>query len=171
MSAVFLGTLLLFLPPLHAPLPIGTEFFPASDEGQIRMPIRLPVGSSLEETKKVVEKVEESFSRMFPSYRLSNHTGGFGQGHGSLQRKVFRPHMGNRLLTLVPQAERDRSSEVIARMLREKVRRFPAPSSPSIPGGIISRVINIGADEPIDIEVLGYELDTGTPLGRKLKRS
>jgi CzcA family heavy metal efflux pump len=171
-SAVFMGTLLLFLPPLLSigpGLPIGTELFPPSDEGQIRMAIRLPVGSSLEETKKVVEKVEKIVFENVPELQAMNTRAGSGRGMGVFGGRFAGPHVGNVFLTLVPQAERERSSEGIARMLREKARQIPGALVTVNPGGIVSRVINIGADEPIDVEVLGYDIAEGSRLAKQVE--
>lgn len=172
-SAVFFGTLLIFLPPLLGigpGLPIGTELFPASDEGQIRMPIRLPVGSSLEETKRVVAQVEKTIFENVPELQALNTRAGSGRGMGVFSGRFAGPHVGNAFLTLVPKMERERSSDEIARVLREKTRQIPGAIINVYPGGLVSRVINIGSDEPIDVEVLGYDLNTGTRLAKEVEQ-
>jgi HAE1 family hydrophobic/amphiphilic exporter-1 len=172
-STIFVGSLLLFLPPLLSigpGLQIGTELFPPSDEGQIRMSIRLPVGSSLEETKKVMDRVERIIFENVPELQAMNTRAGSGRGMGVFGGRFSGPHTGNAYITLVPQRERQRSSEMIARVLREKVRQIPGALITVNPGGIISRVINIGADEPIDVEVLGYDLETGSRLARDVEQ-
>ena len=159
---VFAGTL--FLVPL-----IGTELFPSSDEGQIRMSIRLPVGSSLEETKKVVEQVEEiAFEEVLEMKSLWARAGS-GRGRSAIFSGRFSgPHVGRASLMLVDQSDRDRSSELISRKLREKVRRIPGVIISVFPGGIVSRVITFGMDEPIDIEILGYDLAHGSRLAKEI---
>ena len=171
-AAVFVGTLLLFLPPLLSigpGLPIGTEYFPSSDEGQIRMSVRLPVGSSLEETKKVMEQVEEiTFSEVSELESLWARTGS-GRGRSVIFSGRFAgPNTGNANITLVEQSKRERSSETISRSLREKFRKIPGTVITVFPGGIVSRVIMFGADEPIDIEILGYDLATGSQLAKEV---
>jgi hydrophobe/amphiphile efflux-1 (HAE1) family protein len=171
-STIFAGTLFLFLPPLLGVgpgLPIGTELFPASDEGQLRMSIRLPVGSSIEETKKVMDRVERTTFENVPELQALNTRSGSGRGMGIFSGRFAGPHVGNAFLTLVPKGERERSSEDIARILREKVRQIPGATIMVYPGGLISRVINIGSDEPIDVEVLGYELEAGTRLAKEVE--
>lgn len=159
----FAGSLLLI--PL-----LGTEFFPPSDEGQVRMSLRLPVGSSLEETKKVMEEVEEVVFSDVPELRSLWARAGTGRGRSVIFGGRFAgPHTGTASLMLVDQSERERSSEEIARSLREKVRRIPGALIHVFPGGIISRVISFGADEPISVEIVGYDLATGTRLAREVE--
>lgn len=160
--AVFLGTLLLI--PL-----MGTELFPPSDEGQVRMSIRLPVGSSLEETKRVMDQVEEVVFDEVPELKSFWARAGSGRGRSVIFGGRFAgPHTGMASLMLVDQSERKRSAETIARRLRERVNHIPGSKITVFPGGIISRVITFGADEPIDVEILGYDLATGSRLAREV---
>jgi HAE1 family hydrophobic/amphiphilic exporter-1 len=159
---VFAGSL--FLIPL-----IGTEFFPASDEGQVRMSMRLAVGSSLEETKKVVEEVEEIVFSEVPELKSLWGRAGSGRGRSVIFSGRFAgPHNGTASLMLVDQSGRERSSEAIARSLREKVRNIPGAVIIVSPGGIISRVMSFGSDEPISVEILGFDLATGSRLAREV---
>ncbi len=160
---IFGGTLLLI--PL-----IGTEFFPSSDEGQVRMGIRLPPGSSLEETKRVIEKVEGIVFSEVPETESLWARAGSGRGRSVIFSGRFAgPHTGSASIMLADQSERKRPSEMIARSLREKLGNIPGTIITVFPGGIVSRVITFGADEPIDVEILGYDLATGSRLAREVE--
>ncbi len=81
---IFVGTL--FLIPL-----LGTDFFPKTDEGQLRMTVRLPVGSSLDETVKAVGKVEGIVFEEVPELKSLWARAGSGKGEVCpLQRSVCR---------------------------------------------------------------------------------
>jgi hydrophobic/amphiphilic exporter-1 (mainly G- bacteria), HAE1 family len=158
---VFIGTL--FLIPL-----IGTEFFPASDEGQLRMNLRLPVGTPVEETKRVMDKVEGIIFQDVPElYSLWTRSGS-GRGAGIFSGRFSGPHTGSATVMLVDQSDRDRSSDTVAASLRGKVRGIPGAIVTVYPGGIVSRVITLGADEPIDVEIVGYDLSAGSRLAREV---
>lgn len=49
---ILIATVMLIMPRL------GFEFFPASDEGQVQASLEMPVGTRLEETDKVVRRIE-----------------------------------------------------------------------------------------------------------------
>ena len=160
---IFIGTL--FLIPL-----LGTEFFPSTDEGQLRMAIRLPVGSSLDETVKVVNKVEGIIFEEVPELKSLWSRSGSGTGGNVIFSGRFAgPHTGNASLMLVDQSERDRSSDMVARSLREKIRQIPGATFSIYPGGLVTRIITFGNDDPIDVEILGYELSTGSRLAREVE--
>ena len=158
---IFVGTLLLI--PL-----IGTEFFPASDEGQLRIALRLPVGSPMEETKRVMNRVEGIVFQDVPElYSLWSRSGS-GRGAGIFSGRFSGPHTGSASVMLVDQSDRDRSSEAVAASLRQKVRGIPGAIISVNPGGIVSRVMTFGADEPIDVEILGYDMATGSRLAKEV---
>jgi len=158
---IFAGTLLLI--PL-----IGTEFFPASDEGQLRIALRLPVGSPMEETKRVMSKIEGIVFQDVPElYSLWSRSGS-GRGAGIFSGRFSGPHTGSASVMLVDQSDRDRSSETVAASLRQKVREIPGAIISVNPGGIVSRVMTFGADEPIDVEILGYDMATGSRLAKEV---
>ncbi len=158
---IFVGTL--FLIPL-----IGTEFFPASDEGQLRMTLRLPVGTPVEETKRVMDKVEGIIFQEVPElYSLWTRSGS-GRGAGIFSGRFSGPHTGSVSAMLVDQSNRDRSSEMVAATLRGKVRDIPGAIITVYPGGIVSRVMTFGSDEAIDVEIVGYDLAMGSRLGKEV---
>jgi HAE1 family hydrophobic/amphiphilic exporter-1 len=160
---IFVGTL--FLIPL-----IGTDFFPNIDEGQLRMTIRLPVGSSVDGTVKVMSKVEGIIFDDVPELKSLWARAGSGKGRSVIFSGRFAgSHTGNASLMLVEQTERSRSSEMISRSLREKLRQIPGATVSIYPGGLISRIITFGNDDPIDVEILGYDLATGSRLAREVE--
>jgi len=160
---IFVGTL--FLIPL-----IGTDFFPKIDEGQLRMTIRLPVGSSLDETVKVIGKVEDIVFEEVPELKSLWARAGSGKGRGVIFSGRFAGnHTGMSSVMLVDQKERSRSSDMVSSSIRERVRQIPGAIVSIYPGGLISRIITFGSDDPIDVEILGYGLATGTRLGKEVE--
>jgi hypothetical protein len=95
---------------------IGTEFFPATDEGQFRVFVRLPVASAVEKTQAVVSQVENIIFEEVPEIKTLSTRAGSGGGMGG--GRFSGPHVGNVQAMLVDQSERNRSSETIARTLR-----------------------------------------------------
>jgi HAE1 family hydrophobic/amphiphilic exporter-1 len=164
---VFLVTMSFLLLGLTNVIPfIGTEFFPATDESQFRVSVRLPVASPLEKTKEVVDQVEGIVFEEVPEIKALSTRAGVG-GMGG---RFTGLHVGNLQAMLVDKSERNRSSEDIARTLREKFRSIPGVFINVNTGGLISRVMSFGTDDPIDVEVLGFDLNTGTLLAREVEQ-
>ncbi|MFX8930007.1 efflux RND transporter permease subunit, partial [Acinetobacter baumannii] len=49
---------------------IGTDFFPVSDVGILKLHVRAPTGSRLEETEKLVAQVEDTIREIVPAKEL-----------------------------------------------------------------------------------------------------
>jgi multidrug efflux pump subunit AcrB len=58
---------------------------------------------------------------------------------------------------------------MIASSLREKIRQIPGAIVSIYPGGLVTRIITFGNDDPIDVEILGYELAAGSRLAREVE--
>jgi multidrug efflux pump subunit AcrB len=119
------------------------------------MAIRLPVGSSLDETVKVVNKVEGIIFEEVPELKSLWSRSGSGTGGNVIFSGRFAgPHTANASLMLFDQSERSQSSDMIARSLREKIRQIPGATFSIYPGGLVTRIITFGNDDPIDVEIL-----------------
>ncbi|MBI2370129.1 MAG: efflux RND transporter permease subunit, partial [Deltaproteobacteria bacterium] len=160
--AVFAGSLL-FIPL------IGTEFFPKSDEGQLRINFRLPVGTRIEETMRTMEQIEQLVIADVPELRAMYARAGSGKGRGVIfGGRHAGPHTGFISASLVDKADRSRSPDQIARALRPKLSRIPGTVVAINPGGLVSRLITFGAEEPIDIEIQGHDLATASRVAREM---
>jgi multidrug efflux pump subunit AcrB len=149
---------------------IGTEFFPATDESQFRVSVRLPVASPVEKTKEVVDQVEGIVFEEVPEITALWTRSGMGGGGMMGGSRFSGPHVGTVMAMLVDQSERSRSSEAIARSLRERLRSIPGTFINVYTGGLVSRIMTFGSEDPIDVEVLGFDLSTGSLLAREVEQ-
>lgn len=162
-TRVLLGTLAVALLSSVLMLRIDTELFPPSDEGEFGIGVRLPVGTRVEETLKVIDEIQETVIREVPELLSVFGRAGAGRGRSSIFAGRFAgPHTGNVRVRLVPHAERRRSSFEIMESLRSRLTHFPGARVTMSSGGLVSRVITFGADEQLDIEIQGYGVKTGS---------
>jgi CzcA family heavy metal efflux pump len=148
---------------------IGTEFFPDQDEGQFTMNIKLPVGTRAEETNRFVMQYEKILQDNIPEIQAmitdvgvpSARSGNFfGRNSGS--------HAANIQVALVPLEDRTRSVFDIMRAIRPKLAAVPGASVFLSPGGILRFLLNFGSSAPIDVEVRGFDLESGAALGKQI---
>ncbi|MCU0606789.1 MAG: efflux RND transporter permease subunit [Candidatus Edwardsbacteria bacterium] len=152
-GAALLSGLLVFL--------IGTEFFPDQDEGQMSVSVRLPVGSRAEQTDSVVAQVERILEREVPEVQTMIADIGSGwRNTGS--------HAGSVQLTLKPAHQRRRSVFQIVKEVRPKLMKVPGASVFMGTGGFMRFLLNFGAGAPIDVEIQGFDLETGSRLAREV---
>jgi HAE1 family hydrophobic/amphiphilic exporter-1 len=167
---IFLVTMSFFVLGLTNVIPfIGTEFFPATDEGQFRVSVRLPVASPVEKTQGVVDQVEGIVFEGVPELKAIWTRAGTGGG-GPMGGRFSGPHVGMVMAMLVDQSDRNRSSETIARTLREKLKNLPGVFVSVYTGGLVSRIMTFGSEDPIDVEILGFDLGVGSLLAKEVER-
>ncbi|MBI2360928.1 MAG: efflux RND transporter permease subunit, partial [Deltaproteobacteria bacterium] len=142
---------------------IDTELFPPSDEGEFGISVRLPVGTRVEETLKVVDEIQDTVIREVPELRSVFGRAGSGRGRMSVFAGRFSgTHTGNVRVRLVPHAERKRSSFEVMDSLRPRLTHFPGARVTMSSGGLVTRVITFGAEDQLDIEIQGYDIKTGS---------
>ncbi len=151
---------------------IGTEFFPSMDESQFRFIVQLPVGTRIEESGRVAAKMEEILQQTIGKETLATQVS-FGIPSGSVSAIFSQnsgPHMGWIRARLVNPGERTLSSDALMDKLRPKLlQEFPGVKIFFVSGGIVSRLISFGNDNPIDVEIIGYDFKKGEKLAEEVE--
>jgi multidrug efflux pump subunit AcrB len=140
---------------------LGQDFFPAVDGGQIKLHLRAPTGTRIEETSKLVDRVGEAIKTIIPANELDgvvdniglsvsginmayNNSGTIGVGDADILISLKPSHH--------PTAEYEKG-------LREQLPRlFPGVSFALLPADMVSQILNFGAPAPIDVQVIGNDL-------------
>ncbi|MFH1487277.1 MAG: efflux RND transporter permease subunit [Pseudomonadota bacterium] len=162
--AVLLGSL-----PLY--FFIGSEFFPSMDESQFRFWVQLPVGNRLEESAQVAERMERIIHQTIGAETKAIQVN-FGMPSGTISAIYSQntgPHMGWIRCRFVDPGKRKLSSDALMEKLRPKlVQEFPGVKIFFASGGIVRRLISFGYENPIDAEILGYDLKIADKLAEEI---
>src|SRR5262249_24046000 len=140
---------------------IGTEFFPSSDESQYRIFFRAPIGTRVEETERIAARIEGILkANMLPGeYKTIITSVGIPPGRSALFTSNTGPHAGQVQVYLDTPDKRKRSDAQIVNAIRPKFAgQFPGTVTYFNLGGIVNRVLNRGSQNPLELEVLGYDL-------------
>jgi CzcA family heavy metal efflux pump len=167
------GVFVLFLGSLGLVSRVGTEFFPVSDESQFRVFVRAPIGTRVEETEKIVARIEAILrANMRPGeYKTIVATVGIPGGRSALFTSNTGPHAAQVQVYLETPDRRTRSDVQIVNAIRPKFAgEFPGTVTFFNLGGIINRVLNRGSQNPLEVEVLGYDLADAQVAGREVAR-
>ncbi|WP_043740697.1 efflux RND transporter permease subunit [Thioalkalivibrio nitratireducens] len=150
---VVLASLALLLFALQGYRGVGTEFLPATDEGDIRINLSMEPGTRLEVLDAVTREVEATVRERVPeAQHMVTSIGASAFGFGS-------PSSSNLRLNVGPRDARDRSSEEIAAALRQAIGQPPGVTvRVRASGGIFMRGFGRGDDtERLSIEVRGFD--------------
>jgi HAE1 family hydrophobic/amphiphilic exporter-1 len=136
---------------------VGFELMPQTDEGEVTVDAELPVGTRIERTHAVIERLEEMIREAVPASErtmLISNAGGGGFGGGSTAR-------GNVNIRLVPRDQRSRSNEEIARDLRRRLSGLPGVIIRARPSGgnfQMNRLLGGGGSGRLALEIRGHDL-------------
>src|SRR6266568_4765352 len=170
-----LGGILVLLASALIVLPwVGTEFFPESDESQFIVRLRAPVGTRVEETERIVKRMEDIMRSTAKPGEIRTIVTSIGvpSGRSGLFSSNTGPHTAQLQVYLTDPDQRSRKDREIFAEIRPKLAgQFPGATYGVDFGGIVTRVLNSGSDAPIQIEQLGYDLKDARDLARMVART
>ncbi len=137
---------------------LGRDFFPAVESDAIRIHLRAPTGTRVEDTSRITAEVEREVRRLLPQKRVAsivNNIGLPGSGinitYGNTGTiGVFDDDM------LVTLNEGNESPDEYVKMLRERLPAdFPGVTFSFLPADMVSQILNFGSPAPLDVQVIG----------------
>ncbi|MDL5050135.1 efflux RND transporter permease subunit [Oscillatoria amoena NRMC-F 0135] len=152
---------------------IGTEIFPKVDAGQAVVRLRLPVGTRIERTEEVTQKVL-ALADSITSNKVEITSAFVGTQPSSypvnlVQLWTSGPHEAVVRINLA------RSSSMGIEDFKERLRESIDKKLPSLkisfePGDIVEQVINLGSTNPVEIAITGRNLAQTRVLAEKLEK-
>lgn len=154
---------------------LGRDFFPAVDAGQIRLHLRAPVGTRVEETARLVADVEARIRRIIPPGDLATIIDNIGISSSSLTNLAYsdNPTIGvtdaDLLIALTPErvGETDDYAREIRRVLRDE---FPQMLVFFQSADIVGQILNAGLPAPVNVQVVGSNRAENIVVARALER-
>jgi CzcA family heavy metal efflux pump len=162
---------LLFALSAALPFIIGTDFFPAVDAGLMKLHVRAPVGTRLEDTEQLVMQVEARIREIIPPDEID--TINDLEGLPTYFNLAFVPtdNVGDMdaevLIALKP--DHHPTEGYMEKIRKQLPGEFPGSSFYFQSADIVSQVLNFGVPSPIDIQVEGPDLDKSYAIARQLK--
>jgi CzcA family heavy metal efflux pump len=142
---------------------LGSDFFPAVDAGQIKLHLRAPTGTRVEETAALCDQVDAAIRRMIPAKDISRIVDNIGLPNSGLNLSYSNsapigPEDADVMISL---AEEHRPVADDVRDLRAGLNKeMPGIDFAFLPADIVSQILNFGLPSPIDVQVVGHD-DTG----------
>jgi len=178
-ALTLVGILIFFVGSLFIKRFIGTEFFPETDESQFSLIYKTPIGTRVERTEQVTERLEKIVrdellpmqvdDKETPLYTTVLSDTGLPVGRTAIFSTNTGTHSANLQVNLVPRLQRPISDVVAAERVRAALKdKLPGTQIFFFIGGIVKRIQNFGATAPIDVEILGYDFEAGSKYSNAL---
>jgi multidrug efflux pump subunit AcrB len=151
---------------------VGQDFFPTVDAGMLKMHLRAPSGTRVEETERIVDDLERAVKRVIPANELdsiSDNIGlpAFAYVLAYYQTDSVGPQDADILISLKPGSHSTAS-------YRERIRRLVHEQFPGVQvyfqaADIVSQVLNFGLSAPIDAQISGQSLQASYQIALRLQ--
>jgi multidrug efflux pump subunit AcrB len=153
---------------------LGRDFFPQIDAGQIRLHLRAPVGTRLEETARIVAAVEERIREIIPPSDLATMIDNIGLATTSSTNLAYsdNPTIGVTDADLLISLTERRTGKTAdyARRIRRMVRdEFPDVLVFFQSADIVGQILNAGLPAPVNVQVVGANRAENIKVARVLE--
>jgi multidrug efflux pump subunit AcrB len=152
---------------------LGENFFPTVDGGQIKLHLRAQIGTRIEETAKLCDEVERAIRQTIPPDGLDNIVDNIGLPISGINMAYGNSGTigvsdADILISLKPDHH---PTDGYVRTLRERLpRQFPGTSFAFLPADIVTQILNFGLPAPIDVQVIGRNLEANRAYADKLMK-
>lgn len=158
-ALVLFLSFLLFVSSLILLQRVGTDFFPESDNSQISISVELPIGSRIEQSKKMNEYLYNLWKQKYPEIEVLQTV--MGQADGSnifLSMRSSGTNMISYTAKLSKSKERDRSIFDISDLIRKDLDSIPEIYRYTVtPGGNMGSMGMGGSG--FEVNILGYDFE------------
>jgi multidrug efflux pump subunit AcrB len=166
-------SVLILVSALLFPL-LGRDFFPQVDAGEMRLHVRAPAGTRLEETQAYFAAVESQIRRLVGDAQIDVMLDNIGLPYSGINialsdSATVGPMDGEILISLTK--KHTPTAQLVAMLRRELPARFAGLQFFFQPADIVDQVLNFGQPAPIDIRISGPDQEAAFALASKLARA
>jgi multidrug efflux pump subunit AcrB len=152
---------------------LGRDFFPQVDAGQMRLHVRAPAGTRIEQTQEDFARVETAIRDVVGPGQIDIMLDNIGLPYSGMNialsdSATVGPMDGEILVSL--KEKHTPTARLVAELRRDLPMRFPGLQFFFQPADIIDQVLNFGQPAPIDIRVSGPKSDEAYALAARLAR-
>jgi len=140
---------------------LGQDFFPAVDSGEFTLHLRAPTGLRIEETAALCDRVEAEIRNQIPPAEFSGVIDNIGLPYSGINLSYSNsaPIGTADADIMVALSAKHRPTAGYVHDLRLKLAQdFPGVTFYFLPSDMVTQILNFGLPAPIDIQVIGNDL-------------
>jgi multidrug efflux pump subunit AcrB len=150
---------------------LGQDFFPTVDAGEFKLHIRARAGTRIEETAKLCDQIETAIRKEIPANELDGILDNIGLPYSGINLSYSNSGTigtadGDIMVSLKPNHHPTADYE---RQLRlDLPHEFPGTEFFFQPSDMVSQILNFGLPSPIDIQVVGQDVQSNLGVAAKI---
>jgi len=150
---------------------LGQDFFPSVDAGSFKIHVRAHTSTRIEETAALCDHVDQAIRSVVPAKEVVTIIDNIGLPYSGLNLSYSTSaFVGTADADITVQLTEDHhpSEAYIARLREVLSRQFPGVTFYVLPVDIVTQILNFGLSSPIDIQVIGPDLQHNRVYAEKL---
>src|SRR6201982_1910426 len=141
---------------------LGRDFFPNVDSGTFKLHMRAPTGMRIEETANLCDLVEQSVRTQIPVNEVHNVIDNIGLPYSGINLSYSNSAPAGTsdaaiLLTLT--AKHHPTDDYIHQLRLTLPKQFPGVTFAFLPADMVGQILNFGLPAPLDVQVVGNDLE------------
>ena len=154
--AACLGSLAVLIPWL------GRDFFPTVDAGSFKLHMRGPTGMRIEDTAFLCDLVENSIRRQIPAAEVKSVIDNIGLPYSGINLSYSNSApIGTSDADILVTLSRKHhpTADYVNKLRLSLAQNFPGVMFAFLPSDMVTQILNFGLPAPIDIQVIGNNLE------------
>src|SRR3989449_1970775 len=150
---------------------LGQHFFPSVDSGDFTLHLRAPTGMRIEETAALCDRVENEIRKQIPPQEFAGVIDNIGLPYSGINLSYSNsaPVGTQDADIMVSLSPKHHPTAGYVHDLRLKLARaFPGTTFYFLPSDMVTQILNFGLPAPIDIQVVGNDLEANRQFADKL---
>jgi multidrug efflux pump subunit AcrB len=162
---------LLIASSLLLPSIIGTDFFPPTDAGMMKIHFRAPSGTRIEQTEQLVAQAEHTIRQIIPPAEVQTVNSTIGVPQPLNLAFVSTDNVSEMDAEILVALNRDHhpTDDYVQRIRRALQTQFPGSAIYFQTADIVGQVLNFGLSAPIDVQIMYPDLARGYVTARTLR--
>ncbi len=153
---------------------VGEDFFPYIDSGQMRIHVRCPEGTRIEETERVFAQFEEEIRHQIPGDELDNILDNIGLPPGGINLAFSDSStIGNgdgEILVSLNEKHHGPTLEYERKLRSVFQDKFPEETVFFQAANITNQILNFGLPAAIDVQVVGRDVLNNFQIAQQLEK-
>jgi multidrug efflux pump subunit AcrB len=141
---------------------LGQDFFPSVDSGSFKLHLRAPTGMRIEQTANLCDLVEQSIRKQIPAGEVGSVIDNIGLPYSGINLSYSNSAPvgtsdADVLVTL--SANHHPTADYIHDLRLTLPKQFPGVTFAFLPADMVGQILNFGLPAPIDVQVVGNDLE------------
>ncbi|WP_241014957.1 efflux RND transporter permease subunit [Burkholderia sp. Ac-20379] len=149
----------------------GRDFFPAVDTGEIRLHLRAPTGTRIEQTARLTDEVETKIRSIIPPAQIASMLDNIGVPVSGINLTYDSSGVigsEDATVMIALKAGHPPTAQYVAQLRNALTQAFPGTTFAFLPADIVSQILNFGLPSPIDIQIVGNKLEANRQVANRL---